>query len=74
MTAIEDTLRIIINRLNRLDLNDEVMLYHMDGEWRAEAVNTNWAVTLGEVPGQYTTGWFTSPAEDTNALLMMLPE
>ena len=74
MTTIEDTLRMIVNRLVRLGLNDDVMLYHMGGEWRAEAVNRAGMVMLGETTGEYQTGWCASATEACEALLAVLPE
>ncbi len=72
--SAEDLLRMVVNRLSRLGLNDDVMLYHMDGEWRAEAVNESRAVMLGEASGLYQTDWCASPAEALNKLLLRLPE
>lgn len=53
----ESILNAIVARLTELGLNSEVILCHMDGEWRAEAVNPSSAVMLGEATGKYGTDW-----------------
>ena len=67
-------LRQIVDRLSQLQLNDEVMLYHEGGEWRAEAVNPSWAVSLGEVPGAYQSKWQDDPETALADLLALLPQ
>ena len=69
---MKELLSQIIERLDRAQLNNEVMLYHEEGEWRAEAVNPSWAVSLGEVPGAYQSKRHDNPEAALADLLALL--
>ncbi len=68
----EQVLTAIVARLTELGLNSEVILCHMDGEWRA-AVNPSSAVMLGEATGDYGTDWCPTPMLALDALQRLLP-
>lgn len=63
MTDMRDDLLAIVRLLDERGLNTDVALFHLKGQWWAEAVEPSGAVMLGETAGKYRNRpWRTGPS------------